>query len=243
MTYSSAPAALKTTFCLVPFDNANGPSACPTHLLHVSDDGSSPIELVSGAFELFKGAARKFVYCLLRFHLSYCIPHLRLISSALHSKELRPFVNVTAAPCQGIYAEKFKHHVMWQDQNRSVLFTMIGSVQGCHLVELTTLGQHVCKSITIVPYGKAWRKFHEFLGQLYGQGQMRGPFEYGCLLMLSGRREGYSLGGEHLPSFVCMYLHLLRFRHVFHRFIQHVDTCHPQEKQESLWWIWCFVFY
>lgn len=120
---------------------------------------------------------------------------VRSIKSALCFKELRPFVNVTAAPRDQIYAEKYKHHVMWQRQNRSVLFTMLGSIQSCHIIEPTTIGQHLCKAITIIPYGDAWRKFQVFLGQLYGQGQMRGPFEYGCLLTLSGRREGYSIPG------------------------------------------------
>jgi hypothetical protein len=54
----SAPTVKKPSFAVVPFDNANGPTACPAHLLHVGEDGSaSPIELVSGAFELFEGAA------------------------------------------------------------------------------------------------------------------------------------------------------------------------------------------
>lgn len=107
-------------------------------------------------------------------------------------KELRPFVNVTAAPRQQIYTERFKHHVMWKGLNHSVLFTMLGSVQYCNLVEPTVVGPHACKALTIIPYGEAWRSFQVFLGELYGQGQMRGPFEYGCLLTLSGRREGYS---------------------------------------------------
>lgn len=84
---------------------------------------------------------------------------------------------------------------MWQGQNRSVIFTMLGSVQSCRLVEPTTFGQHLCKAITIIPFGEAWRKFQLFLGNLYAKGQMRGPFEYGCLLTLSGRREGYSTPG------------------------------------------------
>jgi hypothetical protein len=54
----SAPAVKKPSVAVVPFDSANGPAACPAHLLHVGEEGSaSPIELVSGAFELFEGAA------------------------------------------------------------------------------------------------------------------------------------------------------------------------------------------
>ena len=84
---------------------------------------------------------------------------------------------------------------MWSGQNRSVIFTMLGSVQSCNLVEPTTFGQYACKAITIVPFGEAWRKFQSFMADLYGQGQMRGPFDFGCLLTLSGRREGYSTLG------------------------------------------------
>lgn len=130
--------------------------------------------------------------------LFYC-SFSRSISSALRFEELRPFVNVTAAPRSRIYAEKFKNHVMWSGQNRSVIFTMLGSVQACHIIEPTTIGQQVCKAITIVPYGEAWRKFQEFMGNLYGHGQMRGPFDYGCLLTLSGQREGYATPGVLLP--------------------------------------------
>jgi hypothetical protein len=60
--FRSAPAVKKPSFAVVPFDNANGPTACPAHLLHVGEDGTaSPIELVSGAFELFEGAALEYV--------------------------------------------------------------------------------------------------------------------------------------------------------------------------------------
>jgi hypothetical protein len=84
-----------------------------------------------------------------------------------------------------VYAEKFRHHVMWQGWNRSVIFMMLGAVQSCNIIEPTSIGQYVCRAITIIPYGDAWRSFQIFLGQLYGEGQMRGPFEYGCLLTLS----------------------------------------------------------
>jgi hypothetical protein len=136
--------------------------------------------------------------------LAYCFAFLicRSINNALQFGELRPFVNVTAVPRSRIFAEIFKNHVMWSGQNRSVIFTMLGSVQGCHLVEPTTLGQHTCKAITIIPYGEAWRKFQVFMGGFYGHGQMQGPFDYGCLLTLSGRREGYTSPGMFLSMFL-----------------------------------------
>ena len=134
----------------------------------------------------------------------FCSPFIllvyRSINNALQFVEFGPFVNVTAVPRSRVYAEKFKNHVMWSGQNRSVIFTILGSVQACHIVEPTTLGQHTCKAITIIPYGEAWRKFQVFMGDLYGHGQMRGPFDYGCLLTFSGRREGYISPGKCLFS-------------------------------------------
>ncbi len=59
----SVPVVVKTSFALVPFDNANGALGCPGHLLHTSEDGTaSPIELVGGAFDLFEGADSQCVF-------------------------------------------------------------------------------------------------------------------------------------------------------------------------------------
>ena len=67
----SAPTIIKPSFSIVPFDNTNGPSTCPAHLLHKSEDGSaSPIELVEEAFDLFRGTAFKYVFCVPCFLLS-----------------------------------------------------------------------------------------------------------------------------------------------------------------------------
>jgi hypothetical protein len=56
------PDILKTYFVLIPFDNGNGATSCPSYLLHTNNDGStSPIEFVAGAFTLFEGAAFKLV--------------------------------------------------------------------------------------------------------------------------------------------------------------------------------------
>ena len=70
--------------------------------------------------------------------------------------ELRPFVNVTAVTQSQISVKAFRNHVLWQDSTHSVIFMMIGTIQSCNLVTLTTLGQHLCKTIMIVPYGHAW---------------------------------------------------------------------------------------
>jgi hypothetical protein len=42
------------------------------------------------------------------------------------------------------------------------------------------------------------------MGELYGHGQMRGPFDYGCLLTLSSRREGYASPGMYFLSILLL---------------------------------------
>lgn len=50
------------------------------------------------------------------------------------------------------------------------------------------------RALTVVPLGVAWEKFRVMLAGLYGSGEMLGPYEYGCLLRLTSRREG-AFGG------------------------------------------------
>src|SRR6266545_721686 len=192
--------------------------------MHVSEDGvASPLELISAAFYLFKDDAFQCVFVLLPSSITLMLLFLhRLIKCAI----------------------RFKHHVMWQGQNQSVLFTMLGSVQSWNIVQPIPIGQHVYKAITVIPYGKAWRKFHVFLGKLYGEGQMCRPFEYGCLLTLSSRCEGYSSGGMHvrLSSYTSSDKTLV-FLFGAYRFVTHVEACHSQKEYEGLWWLrFCSIF-
>ena len=46
------------------------------------------------------------------------------------------------------------------------------------------------------------------MGDLYGHGEMRGPFDFGCLLTLSSRREGYPSAGMLTYRFSFTYLTL-----------------------------------
>ena len=137
-------------------------------------------------------SANSFLYA---FLMLIFLNFLRSIDNARRFTELRPFVNVTAVTLSQISADAFRNHVLWQNSARSVIFTMIGTVQSCHLTSPTTLGQHLCKAITIVPYEHAWRNFLFPSSQLYGEGEMKEPYEYGCLLTLSGCRSGWSTAG------------------------------------------------
>ena len=73
--------------------------------------------------------------------------------------ELCPFVNVIAVTRPQVSADAFRNHIMWKNSACNVILMMIRTVQSCNLVNLTTLGQHLCKAITIVPYGQAWQIF------------------------------------------------------------------------------------
>ena len=195
----SIPNVSRARFSIIPFDNEHGPSNCLQHLLLTNEEGDvGPVEVIPGAFDIFRDTSWLWVnpYVLSIGSLSpfsyWFSNYFRSIDNARRFTELRPFVNVSAVTRSQISADAFRNHVLWQNSARSVIFTMIGIVQSCHVVTPTTLGQHLCKAITIVPYGHAWRKFLLFLGQLYGEGEMKGPYEYGCLLTLSGCRSGWS---------------------------------------------------
>lgn len=67
---------------------------------------------------------------------------------------------------------------------------MLGSVHASNIIQPVQLKNYKMKSLTVIPFGESWRKFEIFLGNLYGTGEMQGPFDYGCLLRLTSRREG-----------------------------------------------------
>ena len=55
---SSMPKTNKVHFSIVPFDNEHGPSNCPHHLLFTNGEGViGPVEVISGAFEIFRGTS------------------------------------------------------------------------------------------------------------------------------------------------------------------------------------------
>lgn len=53
--HSSMPKINRARFSVVPFDNEHGPSNCPQHLLYTNEeDAVGPVEVISGAFEIFR---------------------------------------------------------------------------------------------------------------------------------------------------------------------------------------------
>lgn len=89
-----------------------------------------------------------------------------------------------------VSVDNFRHDVLWESSKKPVVFTMLASVHSCNLIQPLQLKNYKIKALTVVPYGESWNQFAELLGGLFGSGEMQGPFEYGCLLRLTSRREG-----------------------------------------------------
>jgi hypothetical protein len=69
---------------------------------------------------------------------------------------------------------------------------MLGAVTSCNIINSTTIGNHRYRAVTIIPFGPSFAGFSNFLGKKYACDDMFGPFDYGCLLTFSSRREGLS---------------------------------------------------
>lgn len=98
--------------------------------------------------------------------------------------------------------DNFRHDVLWNGSTKPVVFSMLGSVQSSNVIQPLQLKNYKIKSLTVIPFGESWRKFENFLGGLYGaDSEMLGPFDYGCLLKLTSRREGAYTGYSQFSGF------------------------------------------
>ncbi|KAF8800471.1 hypothetical protein BYT27DRAFT_7313649 [Phlegmacium glaucopus] len=133
---------------------------------------SCPMELGSGAFEYFDEIIN------------------RNLDSAVSFKQFQPFASVDAIAVSDVSVDNFRHDVLWEGSHKPVVFSMLSSVHASNIIQPLQLKNYKIKGLTVVPYGDSWHGFEAFLGGLYGPGEMQGPFEYGCLLKLTSRREG-----------------------------------------------------
>jgi hypothetical protein len=117
------------------------------------------------------------------------------MNSAISFKSLLPFANISALTAGDVSVNNFRHDVLWDGSSKPVVFTMLASVHSSTIIQPLQLKNYKIKSLTVIPFGDSWRKFEKLLGSLYGTGEMQGPFEYGCLLRLTSRREGGFSGG------------------------------------------------
>lgn len=69
---------------------------------------------------------------------------------------------------------------------------MLGAVTSCNVINSTAIGSHRYRAITIIPYAPSFSGFTNFLGKKFACSDMFGPFDFGCLLTFTSRREGLS---------------------------------------------------
>jgi len=132
------------------------------------------------------------------------IVFLRNINSAVSLKRLQPFANIDALAVSDISIDNFWHDILWEGSNKPVVFSMLSSIHASNFIHPLQFKNYKIKGLTVVPYGDSWHGFEVFLGRLYGPGEMQGPFEYGCLLKLTSRREG-GYGGQYMTFFRCVF--------------------------------------
>ena len=166
---------------------------CPSSLLV---DGC-PVELSQGALEYFEENASRYVAMLsLISRILMLVPFIKFprnINSAISFNQLHPFANVSAITVSDVSVDNYRHDVLWDGSNKPVVFSMLASVHASNIIQPLQLKNYKMKSLTVIPFGNSWHKFEDLLGRLYGAGEMQGPFEYGCLLKLTTRRErGFS---------------------------------------------------
>jgi hypothetical protein len=118
------------------------------------------------------------------------IHSFRSLDSAVSFKFLQPFANISSLAVGDVSIDNFRHDVLWESSKKPVVFSMLASVHSCNIIQPMQLKNYKIKALTVIPYGESWNQFAVFLGGLYGAGEMQGPFEYGCLLKLTSRREG-----------------------------------------------------
>jgi hypothetical protein len=82
--------------------------------------------------------------------------------------------------------------MVWPGSKQNAIFTMLGAVTSCNIINSTTIGNHRYRAVTIIPHAPSFAGFTSFLGRKYGCDEMFGPFEFGCQLTFSSRREGLS---------------------------------------------------
>lgn len=125
-------------------------------------------------------------YCI---RLKYTL--FRSLDAAANFERHVPFVNPARISPDDLLVGDYKH-LIWPHSKQNAVFTMLGAVTSCHIINSTTIGSHNYRAVTIIPYGPSFAGFTSFLGKKYSCDNMFGPFDFGCLLTFSSRREGLS---------------------------------------------------
>ena len=239
------PACLKSTepvspsfHLIVPFDNECGPSNCPQHLLFTNKEGViGPVEVIPGAFDIFRDTSwlwvNPYLHSIALCHLSHVnfLICSDLLTMLVGSWSYVPLLMWLLSPSlksvsrhSGIMSygkiQLTVLYLWWSEPFKAAILSLWQPLVSIY-----------AKPSWLYPMDMLGENF-TFLGQLYSEGEMKGPYNYGCLLTLSGRRSGWSTAGV---SSVSTFFH----RHLTDTVFQMLwILLLLPEKYEGFWWFW-----
>jgi hypothetical protein len=85
-----------------------------------------------------------------------------------------PFVNPAKISPEKLLVGDYKH-LIWAGSKHNAIFTMLGAVTSCNIVNSTTIGNHRYRAITIIPYAPSFFGFTNLLGKKFACSEMFGP--------------------------------------------------------------------
>ena len=113
----------------------------------------------------------------------------RSLMASLNFKSLPPFVNPSNFPPGDLTLSDYRN-VIWPGSKGNAVCMMFGAVHSCNIIHYAMAGSNKIRALTIIPAATAFDSFCHFLWKLYGTSDVYGPFNYGCLLTFTSRREG-----------------------------------------------------
>jgi len=116
-------------------------------------------------------------------------PMLSSLMASLNFKSLPPFVNPSNFPSGDLTVSDYKN-IIWPGSKENAVCMMFGAVHSCHIIHYAMAGLNKIRALTIIPTATAFDSFHRFLRKQYAAPEIYGPFDYGCLLTFTSRREG-----------------------------------------------------
>ena len=109
--------------------------------------------------------------------------------AALNFKALLPFVNPSNFPPAELAISDYRN-VIWPGSKDNAVCMMLGAVHSCNIIHYTMAGSNKIRALSLIPSAAAFDNFRHFLWQKYAASDIYGPFDYGCLLTFTSRREG-----------------------------------------------------
>lgn len=178
--------------CMIrPTDSSKTPAYAPADLRDPETD--KPIFLQSQLFStMFEEPMLS--YALLRCGLLFLLfltvsRSFRSLTASLSFKSLPPFVNPSTFPPNDLTVSDYKN-VIWPGSKQNAVCVMFGAVYSCNIIHYAMAGSSKIRSLTIIPSATAFDSFRSFLQKQYTVSNLYGPFDYGCLLTFTSRREG-----------------------------------------------------